>query len=247
MATSIPTARSKLNIRLGQVPNTSDASLNYELQHVYNALHILNQYLEVLVDSLQGSDTQTPAENIRFLKYIIKPAKQKITAGHVVTVDIGDGLVVKGTSTGAPRIGLFSNSLYYTGSIQTFFGIAQNDAEIGENVRIGLGPGILKVTGAKSGQIIWGAASRGYEYQITSDNNLVFYGTVLSGDGNVYLANPQINRLAGYPHDLSGTVRILGHYLFSPIGMCVANDYVLFSDFLPWNGRTVTNVGQLYP
>jgi hypothetical protein len=246
-------AGTPVDIKLGQRPTITEPSLNYELQGIYNALHILSQYLETLRAGLEGSDSQTPAENIRFLKFINGPAKQVITAGQIVTIDYADGTVIKGTSAGDLVIKQFNNNginrAYVSGMIQTFFGIAQNDAQVGENVSIGIGPGILKVTGAISGQQIWAATARGQAYSVSNDHpsQLVLYDNPLSGDGNVYLANPSALRLPGYPQDVSGTLRILGHYLFSPIGIAVANDYVLFSDFLFWQGRVATSVFELYP
>lgn len=214
-------AGTPIDIKLGQSPKISQPALNYELQGIYNALHILSQYLENLRAGLEGSDTQTPAENIRFLKFINAPARQAITAGQIVTVDYNDGHVIKGTSNGTAKIGRFNSNgqllPYLTGMVQTFFGIAQNDAAIGDNVSIGVGPGILKVTGAISGQQAWAASARGQAYSVSNSNNMTFYNQPYSEDGNLYLANPQIQRLAGYPQDVSDTLRILGHYLFSPV------------------------------
>lgn len=243
-------AGTPVDIKLGQSPIIKQPNLNYELQGIYNSLHILSQYLENLRAGLEGSDDQTPAENIRFLKFINSKAKQKITAGMVVTVDYNDGLVVRGTSTGALKVrnyGLNGRSYpYISGMVQTFFGIAQNDAEIGEDVSIGVGPGILKVTGAVSGQQLWAAASRGQVYKVEAESMSV-YQQELSGDGNLYLSYPNIQRLPGYPKDVSSTLRLLGHYLFSPVGIAVANDYVLFNDFLFWDGRVANSVPELYP
>lgn len=243
-------AGTPVDIKLGQSPTISQPALNYELQGIYNSLHILSQYLENLRAGLEGSDSQTPAENIRFLKFINAPAKQAITAGQVVTVAYDDGRVVKGTSVGSLKIFNFHQNgadfPYISGMVQTFFGIAQNDAAIGENVSIGVGPGILKVTGAISGQQVWAAAAYGQTYHV-GDESIDIYSQVLTGDGNLYLANPIIQRLPGYPQDVSDTMRILGHYLFSPVGIAVANDYVLFSDFLFWEGRIATSIFELYP
>ena len=241
-------AGTPIDIKLGQSPTIKQPALNYELQGVYNALHILSQYLENLRAGLEGSDDQTPAENIRFLKFINAPAKQVITAGQVVTVDYDDGKVIKGTSNGAYSFRTYDDSIgraryYITGMIQTFFGIAQNDAEIGENVSIGIGPGILKVTGAKSGQQVWAYTARGLTYYVDSAYDpMVITGTEYSHNGNLYLTYPYLYDLPGYPKPISEFKLMLGKAFASPIGICVADDYVLFSDFLYWVGRRPTNV-----
>lgn len=241
-------AGTPIDIKLGQSPTIKQPALNYELQGVYNALHILSQYLENLRAGFEGSDDQTPAENIRFLKFVNAPAKQEITAGQIVTVDFDDGKVIKGTSWGDIRFGGYDDSIgrerrYITGMVQTFFGIAQNDAAIGEDVSIGIGPGILKVTGAISGQQVWAYTAKGAVYDSNSayDDPIVL-GFDYSHNGNLYLAYPYMYNIPGYPKPVSEFRNIQGKAMASPVGIAVANDYVLFSDFLYWEGRAPTNV-----
>lgn len=238
-------ASSAIDLKLGQSPNTKIPALNYELQGIYNALHILSQYLYSLRLSLEGDDSAPPSENFRFLKFFTATAKQAITAGQIVTTAY-DGELIKGTSVGVPVVKNFSGNAYLSGMIQNFFGVALTDGAIGETVRVGIGPGILKVTGATCGQVVYAGGAYGQAYSVPRDG-LLFYDQPYSGDGNIYLGNPQIQRLPGYPQDVSSTLRILGHYLFSPIGVAVANDYVLFSDFLFWEGRVANSVFELYP
>lgn len=233
-------AGTPVDIKLGQVPMTTDPQLKNEFQQIYNSLHILSQYLEVLRAGLEGSDSQTPAENIRFLKTVTRPARQKIVAGNVVSFDFTDGHVIKGTNYGAPRIashdfGNGTSALYVTGMVQTFYGIAQKDAEIGELVPVGIGPGILKVTGAISGNLIWAMSNRGIINLPRGDDPPVIYGYSYGEDGNLYLNNPGRMQAPGYPQ-VVGITEISSFMMPSPIGVAVANDYVLFSDFLPWNG-----------
>lgn len=242
-------AGTPVDIKLGQIPLTTNPQLRAPFQEMYNSLHILSQYLEALRAGLEGSDSQTPAENIRFLKFLTRPAKQSISAGQVCTVDFNDGSIIRGTSFGAVQVKTFNqngqNYPYVSGMVQTFYGIAQKDAAVGELATIGIGPGILKVTGAVSGQQIYAAAAYGQTYQV-STTNISLFGLEPSYDGSLYLGNPEALRLPGYPKDVSSTLRILGHYMCSPIGIAVANDYVLFSDFLPWFGRTA-NSFTAYP
>lgn len=241
-------AGTSVDIKLGQSPTTRLPALNYELQGMYNALHILSQYLENLRAGLEGSDSQTPAENMRFLKFINAPAKQAISAGSVVTVDYNDGMCINGTSNGSYRFTTYDDTIgrrryALTGMVQTFFGIAQNDAAIGENVSIGIGPAILKVTGAKSGQQVWAYTARGLVYRVRSVYEpFEIMGTDLSGNGNLYLDYPYLFDLPGYPMDISSTIRVLGKAFASPVGIGVADDYVLFSDFLYWTGRSPANI-----
>lgn len=246
-------AGTPVDIKLGQSPTIKIPSLNYELQGIYNALHILSQYMEALRAGFEGSDTQTPSENIRFLKFITGTAGQKITAGHIVSFDDVTGLVVKGTNYGIMYVRQLNlngiNYAYVSGMIQTFFGVAQADAEIGEKITMGVGPAILKVTGAISGQTVYAMANKGVTYNIplSHPSQVTVRGYELSEMGDVYLDNPEAQRIPGYPRDVSSTLRILGHVMASPIGIAVANDYVLFSDFQYWTGRVATNVAQLYP
>lgn len=234
-------AGTPINIRLGQVPTISQPALNYELQGIYNSLHILSQYLENLRAGFEGSDSQTPAENIRFLKFINAPAAQEITAGHIVSVDWDTGNVIKGTNFGAYRIETYqypngTEARYVTGMTQTFFGVAQNDAEIGENVSVGVGPGILKVTGAKSGQQVWAMTNRGIVNLPRGEDNPEIYGYSYGEDGNIYLNNPGRMQAPGYPRNIGGNRTVSSFMMPSPIGIAVADDYVLFSDFLWWTG-----------
>src|SRR3989304_3177186 len=138
-------AGSEVNIRLGQVPRTTNPALHNEMQLIYNSLHILSQYMQVLRADLEGDDSQTPAENVRFQKFLFGEAKQAVVAGAVVSFDT-DGKVVNGTSYGDLSIKAFTlpsgPAPYVSGMVQTFFGIALNAAAIGEEVKIGVGPAI---------------------------------------------------------------------------------------------------------
>lgn len=248
-------AGTPVDIKLGQVPTIKDPALNYELQGIYNSLHILSQYLEVLRAGLEGSDTQTPAENIRFLKFIHGIAAQPITAGHVVSFDDVTGRVVKGTNYGAYRFDHVTNehgvtSRYVTGLVQTFFGIATTDAAIGEDVTIGVGPAILKVTGILSGQQIWARTNKGIIFQGRGEDNPLVYGfdnVVLPEDGNLYIGFPGYKNIPGYPKSV-GSVSVASCFaMASPVGVAVANDYVLLSDFQYWLGHKATSVFDMYP
>lgn len=245
-------AGTPIDIKLGQVPTTKNPQLAYELQGIYNSLHILSQYLEVLRAGLEGSDDQTPAENIRFLKFLNGKAGQKITAGHIVSFDTSTGKVIKGFNFGAYRIDIFLDqnenyTAYLNGMLPTFFGVAQNDAEIDEDVSIGIGPGILKVTGATSGTLVYAFCNKGITFQGRGELDPIVFGFENSGLGDIYLAYPGVKNLPGYPRDISDTVRITGATFSSPIGIGVAKDYVLFSDFIYWTGFKVNSIFDIYP
>lgn len=241
-------AGTPVDIKLGQSPTIQQPALNYELQGIYNALHILSQYLENLRAGLEGSDDQNPAENIRFLKFITAPADQDIVAGQVVSTNYDNGHIVKGTNYGDYRPTSYNDPIgrrryAISGMVQTFFGIAQNDAAIGEDVTVGIGPGILKVTGAKSGQILWAYSNRGVVYTFESAYDPpTIMGYELAGNGNLYLDFPFLYLVPGWPKPISEFRSATCNAQPSPVGVAVADDYVLFSDTIYYTGRAPSSV-----
>lgn len=216
------------NLLLGQTPDLrKDSPYLREFQGIYNAIHILNQYFTLLAENIGGTGGTTPAEQVTFRRFIYGEAKQKITAGSVV----------------APYLNGFVNgclkTLYYdTGLIQParpqesrFAGLAIEDAEIGERVKVGIGPAIIKLTGAKCGQVVWAVGSTSERIHIKTPTSWL-EGEDLVDNGGLYLAKIGY-QLPGYPILLNFRERIDNYVLSCPIGVAVANDYVLFTGYMP--------------
>ena len=248
-------AGTPLDIKLGESPNISNSIEALEFQQIYNALHILSGYMAVLRENLESADGQTPAESVRFRRTYWGPAGQKIVAGSIVSSFAG--AIYNGVYSSDPAVGAYVNSassLGSTGSRDLFgvksisFGIALTDAEAGELVRVGVGPGVLQFSGAKSGQLIWGVDARSiYTTRNANTGNELYFGTrTLVNNGGVYLANvttkyylPGPNDtyynwegywLPGFPNNDGGTYQYNRAFLY-PIGVCITDNYVLFSDY----------------
>lgn len=216
------------NLLLGQTPDLpKDSPYLREFQGIYNALHILNQYFTLLAENIGGTGGSNPAEEVTFRRFIYGEAKQKITAGSVV----------------APYLNGFVNgclkTLFYdTGPIQParppesrFAGLAIEDAEIGEQVKVGIGPAIIKLTGVKCGQLVWAVGSTSERVHLKTPNTHL-EGQDLVGNGGLYLTTLKY-QLPGYPQILNFRERIDNNAYGVPIGIAVANDYVLFNGYVP--------------
>ncbi|MND22538.1 hypothetical protein D3C80_129190 [compost metagenome] len=253
---SITPLGTPINIKLGQIAQVRDPELNAEYQSIYNALHILSQYLNTLRLGLEGGEGQTPSESLTFRSTFWAEAKQAIQPGNVVSSL--NGGIVKGVLSSEPIHNLLeiSTAVGSTGSRRRFgvvikeWFIALTEAEVGELVQVGVGPGILEVTGAKSGQIVWAQDSRSI-YTIREVNTSTQYlnSRDLVGNGDIFLANPigiysltlasgevVTNRwegywLPGFPF-LSGGTEHSNRVFLYPVGVCVADGYVLINDYI---------------
>lgn len=251
MAGMIGTAGTPINIRLGQVPNIKDPALNNEFQQIYNALNLLSQYMAVLRENLESAPGQTPSESVRFRRKFWATALQPITVGAVVSA-YGTG-IVNGVSANLPfssvgdsgvTIGSTGNRDMFGVRPQEFF-IALTAAAEGELVNVGVGPGVIAVTGAKCGNLVWGVAAlsclthrdANTFTQFSSPGHLV-------NNGGLYLANITGKYtfptgggynwegfwMPGYPNNNGGTYYYDRAFLY-PIGVCVSDGFVLFSDY----------------
>lgn len=251
MVGTIGRAGSSLNIRLGQSPDIKEPALNSEFQLVFNALHLLSQYMDLLRENLESAPGQTPAESVRFRRRFWAPALQDIAIGSVVSA-YGSG-IVNGVSTSAPpavvgdggvTIGSTGNRTLFTQSPREFF-IAVTAAATGELVQVGVGPGILQVTGAKCGQLVWGVSALSCNnYRDANTFEQIAFPGQLVNNGGLYLANitgvynfPSGGGyqwegywLPGFPYNSGGTYYYARAFLF-PIGVCVSDSFVLFSDY----------------
>lgn len=253
MVTVVTSTAAKLNIRLGQTPITKVPELNYEMQGIYNALHILNKYMDLLRDELESGDNEDPSVSVRFRNRFESVALQKITAGDVVSQYAGG--IVKGVGRNEPRVNPGGgNPSYYGTWGRIFFHvnmqvpmIALSDAEVDETVRVGVGPGIIEVPGIKCGTLVWGKDARSIESRQgvtngTSDGEHIL-GQTLVGDGAIYPTNAY---RIGYLGDLQiaeegvsmpGFPRRDGDYVYKsraflyPIGVAVLDNFILLYDF----------------
>ena len=101
MAGQIGQAGSALNLRLGQVPSTTNPNYFTEFQLIYNALHLLGQYMDVIRQNLESSEGQTPAESVRFRRTYWSTALQVITVGSIVSPVTGG--IVNGVRSSEPK------------------------------------------------------------------------------------------------------------------------------------------------
>lgn len=250
MANTIGSAGTPLNIRLGQIPDIKDPQTQNELQLVYNALHLLSNYLGALRANLESAPGQTPSESVRFRRTFWAVALQDIAVGSVCS-SFQQG-IVNGVQTNNPgnsiddsgvTLGSTGSRAMFGTSQQSFY-IALTAATAGQLVQVGVGPGIIQVTGAKCGQIVWGvsaesvltyrAANTATQFQSTPTlvNNPGLYLDNIVGSAAITGATYRWEGywLPGYPNDNGGTFYYNRAFLY-PIGVCVSDSYVLFSDF----------------
>lgn len=252
MAQVIGRAGAKLNIRLGQSPEYKDPQLDTDLQQMYNALHLLSQYMDILRENLESAPGQNPAESIRFRRTFWAPARQNIVQGAIVSSwdhGIVNGvLTTQGTSTivdGAVSIGS-TGTRELIGLIQQQAMVALTDATAGQLVQVGVGPGVTQITGAKCGQLVWASDARyvsSYRQANESSTQYV-YARELTGNGGIYLSNPLGRWVsasgfgynwegywrAGFPYNSGGTYYYSRAFLY-PVAVCISDGFVLFTDF----------------
>lgn len=248
-------AGTPLNIRLGESPNVEDPIVGVELQQVYNALHLLSNYMAALRENLESSDGQTPAESVRFRREFWNIAAQDIVQGAIVCSTFGG--VYNGVMSKDPPIGSYSDSADSIGSTgnrtlfhaeQVTFGIAITAATAGSPVKVGIGPGVTQVADSKCGQLVWAADYKSIYTEGAVNTFPQSYSGVRTyvGNGGIYLANittkyyapnPSFTYynwegywLPGYPTNSGGTLKYNRVFLY-PIGVCIADGYVMFSDY----------------
>jgi hypothetical protein len=149
MATPAGTGyRSPLKLDLDQLPKTGDMTLFNEFVPIYNAIHILNAYLDSLRLTLEGGDSEKPpSEEFRFVRGFWLAAGEDIEQGSVVTVKAGKIVLGCGKRTKV------AGTTHIIDSFLT--GIAMSEALEGEKVRIGIGPAILNVPGYEADDEVW--------------------------------------------------------------------------------------------
>lgn len=247
----IGSAGTPLNIRLGQVPDVQNPQAQNELQLVYNALHLLSNYMGALRANLESAPGQIPSESLRFRRTFWGVALQNIAVGAVCS-SFQQG-IINGVQTTEPNafvddpgvtIGSTGSRRRFGTSQQAFY-IALTAASAGQLVQVGVGPGVIAVTGAKCGQLIWGVSALSvFTYRIVNTVTQAAATPELVNNGGLYLANligtytrPSGGGfnwegywLPGYPNSSGGTFYYNRAFLY-PIGVCVSDGFVMFADY----------------
>lgn len=199
---SIGGYRSPVDLGIGQVPLTTDPELFNDMTEVYNAIHLLNQYLDQLrvVAEGGGGSGQSPADSMPFNRFYVATALQNITAGQPVCPSSvsGQNGIIKGA---------LANDFTSGAPTSNFCGVALIDALIGEDVRVGIGPAVIELPGAVTGQLIWAYSSRA-----TNGNTF--------GNGGLFIGNPgSLTTGAGIAYPM-------------PVASCPRNGFALFGQYL---------------
>lgn len=204
---SIGGYRSPVNLGLGRVPITQDPELFDEFTDVYNAIHLLNEYLDTLRTVASGGGSgQTPAETMPFNRFFVGKALVNIVGGQLVCpspVSGENGMVLgplpDGYDTDLPNA--------------NFVGVALTDAAAGEEFRVGVGPAVLEVPGTISGQVVW--AYSALNTAGTRQN---------AGNGIIYASKPPVKSFT------SGAATVYTYPLKA--GIAITDGFVMFGRFL---------------
>lgn len=205
MANAAQGYRSPVDLGLGSSPLTADQEMFGELQDIYNAIHLMNAYLDRLRLAAEGGGSgQTPLESLPFNKFFVAKALDNISVGQAVSpaFDGQDGMFLGARpdsyTSGDPRV--------------AFCGVALTAAPAGQNFRVGVGPGVIEVPGAVTGGFVWTFSSR-----TTAGGR--------SGQGNFYASYPGAIGTPGgtaYPIAVGNVIApnyaLIGKYIPSTAG-----------------------------
>lgn len=166
---SITGYRSPVDLGLPKTPLTNNPELYEEFTGVYNAIHLLNQYLDRLRSGATGGggSEQTPDITAGFSRFFVMKALQPMEPGDIISPHVGSDGYVKGTLA----------NILGPGAVALCTHVALTQADIGEDVRIGVGPGVIPHPLALPGQQMWGISSR------TTTG-------VYAGNGELYPSDP---------------------------------------------------------
>lgn len=248
----IGSAGAPLDIKLRQ--NTgikTPAALSYEMQLIINSVQLMNQYLEVLRESLEGADSQDPSESMKFRRFVFGIAGQAITTGSVCSFD--GNVVVKGVGINGPNATAWTTGAEALGGPGTRrkFGfsddsvyIALEDKAIGEEIKLGVPAGVIKLAGVKCGQVVWGAGAKSfYTHRDANSNIQVLVALPLTGEGAIFLSNPigsytfpsagggymwEGYWMPGFPNQGGGGYNYNRNFLY-PIGVGILDGYALIN------------------
>lgn len=234
-------SKGQLNLKIGQVPVSRNPKFTGDLQSILNALHVLNSYLQILRDDLEGTDDMLPNESMRFTRVFFSTAGQSIAAGSIVSMY--GGQVIKGVkdTLGSYHSGSMPGSAqsgarpYMDVYAQEFY-VALTSAEPGQQIKVGVPPGILRLDGAACGETIFAASAYAVQVMIPGfPSQPYFAGRYPVGNGNLYKqavaeASQGVMGFEEYTHFNSPSRR--DEVVLHPIGICVAHNYVLINDYV---------------
>lgn len=161
---------SNIDLKIGEVPKTTDPAVFPDMLEIYAALHILGQWTNSLRNNATSGDSNTaPWDSIPFRNWYYVEAARDITAGDVVTsVDYDkfsndksgqNPYTLKGAINGANIGGLLNWTVSGIGNVYpmqgSITGLALSTAAAGELVQIGVGPATVKVDGLKAGEPVF--------------------------------------------------------------------------------------------
>lgn len=249
----ISSAGGELRLPIGQSPKSTRPVINQELQPVYNALHIANEYLSALRAELEGNDSQDPSVSMRFRFKFKSTAAVAISVGNIVCVS--GNYVYKGVGSTGARVGAWTQSggdgwnrsRAELGVAPTHFYVALTAAAAGQEIEVGVGPGVINVPGLACGQLIWGKDWRDIRagrdantnlnqlvsQNILNDGNLYTSNIIrtLSFTGGYYQSEGQLIGAGANPNWFGG----LDYYTFfaflHPVGIVIKNNYLLLFDY----------------
>lgn len=204
---------------LGESPKTQNAEAFQDFVDVYNAIHILAQYVNSVINRPQGSgDADTPPwEAMRFERWFYAPAAVHISAGAIVTpVDYdgfhygrygGSTFYLKGLINGVAPPEL-RPSYTSTGPLEFktlplmggFTGYALTSGGPGELIQVGVGPAILNSAGIKAGEPVFAEAA--YKRQDRSGTYVATKQAELFNRGDLIKLPPEGVRATGRPGGL---------------------------------------------
>lgn len=143
--------KSKVDIGLGRMPKMQDPVLYPEMVEIYNAIHTLNSYVDVVREGNEiGKKGETIDKQMPFKAGYWGIAFQDLKAGDVVCYT-SDG-IKKGIQMRSSRRATLN------------WGIALNDAKEGEEVQMGVPPAVINVPGVKLNEVIHGAKTSQTKY-----------------------------------------------------------------------------------
>lgn len=170
MSSSIGGYTSPVDLGLGQTPQTTNPELFNEFTEVYNAIHILNQYLDnlrLVAEGGSGSGT-APSDSMPFNRFYTGTAAVNISVGQPVSPNpLANNMI----------LGALANDNTIINPSSNFCGVALTSAVAGATFRVGVGPAIIQFPGLVSGQLLWAYSSR-------ATNGNIF------GDSGLYTGNP---------------------------------------------------------
>ncbi|WP_411706272.1 hypothetical protein [Edaphovirga cremea] len=201
MASSIGGYRSPVDLGIGTVPLTTEPEVFNQMVEVYNALHLLNQYLDQLrIIAEGGGSGQTPEQSMPFNRFYVAKALQVIDIGTPISPSNITGQ--NGMVNGA-----LANQFTGPSPTSNFCGLALTAAVVGEDVRVGVGPGSVSMAGTLSGNVI-------YAYSARATNGNLF------GESGLYIGNP------GVKTNATGTAYPM------PVAICIRDGFIMFGQYL---------------